>query len=453
MIGCYNRRNNKIRVGESMNIPEPILSIMKRLEPHYQVYLVGGFVRDAVWGKESFDVDMCTDAPVQECAQIFKDLRPSIYEPYGIKFKHNEYDIEISILRKETGTQDLRHPEIMEAVDSIEIDAKRRDFTINTLYCDSEGLIHDPLAVMNDVLGYRLKFVDDPYTRIQEDALRILRFYRFIAQHNLHYDRESYKVCNKNIDLLNKLTLRQMRDEFIKLLMAEGFQELVLEASWLLSEIFDEYRLAYHFDQKNSYHQYSLYEHSIRVVGACPYDESIRLAALFHDLGKLETQVIEDGQGRYPNHAKVSAAIAQRYLIEMEVPKKQRLFIVSLIENHTLRFERTISHFQHLIRKHGEVWVRSLLALKRADNASKSSKASYQLDNCDEFDGIVNTIIKENYPVSVQDINASSEKILELGIKKELLSKVKEDILDRLIDGLLENNEKAILSYCKEAWL
>lgn len=437
-----------------MNIPLQIKKLMNRLDENHQVYLVGGFVRDSLWGQETTDIDLCTDAPLDTLIKSYSDKGPSIFKPYGIKFIDGDYHVEISIMRQEFDYDDLRHPRKIVPTDDIEVDVLRRDFTINAIYCDSSGRIYDPLQGVRDAKNQVLRVVGDANQRFNEDALRVLRFFRLKSQHNLSYDVLSYQSAKENTSLLKQLSLVQIREELFKFIMGDSFLETVLDCPSILMNIFNEYKQAYDFNQKNAYHRYTLFEHSVRVVANSPKILNVRVAALFHDLGKLETQVLDaDGVGHYPRHALKSKEIASFYLDAMQISKKDKTFILSLIERHAMRFERNRPFFQSLIRERGVFWVQCLLALKRADNLSKSDLAHYQIDNCDEFDAIVNQIITQAYPTTIDDLAINSKELMDLGIPKRLLSKVRNDVLDKVIQGELENSKDEIIDYCKEVCL
>lgn len=184
---------------------------------------VGGFVRDSLLGKSTTDIDMATRLmPDQVCSIIASYDLPIItigIEHGTIRTICEPFQIDITHLRKDIQT-DGRHAKI-HYTDSWREDAMRRDFTINALYADIEGNVYDPTGVgKSDVFSGRIKFIGDPRARIQEDHLRILRYFRFLACYSKQPpDLETLNICKQNIGLLKTLSRERITEEF-KLFMS-----------------------------------------------------------------------------------------------------------------------------------------------------------------------------------------------------------------------------------------
>lgn len=153
-----------------------LLAQWKSLTP----YVVGGFVRDALWQRTSYDVDIVTAQPME----VFKPLLPAARIQYmkryqAASFSYEGYDVTLTRLRKDV--IGLGRQAVVEFVDTIEEDAVRRDFTINAIYADPAGVILDPLGGLPDIEAKVIRFIGDPHTRITEDELRIFRYLRFCA--------------------------------------------------------------------------------------------------------------------------------------------------------------------------------------------------------------------------------------------------------------------------------
>lgn len=164
-------------------------------------YLVGGCVRDMLLGKEPKDFDIVTDAPAETFAQ---DLTDSGWEVKGVGehflvyvASKNGVQFEIANFRKESGFSDGRRPDKVE-VGTLEEDAARRDFTVNSIYYDplSDRFI-DPNNGIKDVKAKILRFIGRPHDRIAEDYLRVFRFFRFLAKLQFEADKRSLKACRE----------------------------------------------------------------------------------------------------------------------------------------------------------------------------------------------------------------------------------------------------------------
>lgn len=184
---------------------------------------VGGCVRDAILGREVVDVDIATSHPPEEVMRRL-DAAGIGYHTIGVDHgtvgAHADgRTFEITTLRVDVET-DGRHA-IVAYTDDWARDAARRDFTMNALYADPEGRVFDPLGGMDDLTARRVRFIGDPNERIREDALRILRFFRFHAQLGVRdLDPESLAACRTHLQLIAALSGERVRDEVFKLLVA-----------------------------------------------------------------------------------------------------------------------------------------------------------------------------------------------------------------------------------------
>ena len=187
------------------------------------VRFVGGCVRDAVAGRTISDIDLATEAPPDRVVELLTAAGLKAI-PTGIR--HGTVTAvsagrayEVTTLRHDVET-DGRHA-VVAFTDDWEADAARRDFTMNTLSLEPDGLLHDPFGGVADLRAGRVRFVGDPHQRIAEDVLRLLRFFRFYA----HYgtpppDPDSLRACREMAHLLPRLSAERVRVELLKLLAA-----------------------------------------------------------------------------------------------------------------------------------------------------------------------------------------------------------------------------------------
>lgn len=191
---------------------------------------VGGAVRDALLARPVSDVDAATPMPPEDVLALLKKSKIKAI-PTGISHGTitavvDEKTFEITTLRRDVAT-DGRHA-VVAYTDSWEEDAARRDFTMNALYCDAEGNVSDYTGGVDDAKAGRVRFIGDACRRIEEDALRILRFFRFYA----HYGRVSLDVdglaaCERQAALIEGLSGERIRQEMLKLLVADKAAEVI----------------------------------------------------------------------------------------------------------------------------------------------------------------------------------------------------------------------------------
>lgn len=189
----------------------------------FEAYIVGGCVRDILLNKTPQDYDIATSATPEEIISLFPHTIPT-----GIKhgtvtvlFDNNE-KTEITTFRCETAYYDNRHPESVSFVKTIEEDLSRRDFTVNAMaFCDKTGL-KDPFGGFKDLNDKILCAVGEPFKRFNEDALRILRLFRFSAQLGFKTEKSTFEQALKLSNNLSKISRERIRDEFIKILCSQN---------------------------------------------------------------------------------------------------------------------------------------------------------------------------------------------------------------------------------------
>jgi poly(A) polymerase len=216
-------------------------------EQNIQICLVGGFVRDTLLGIETTDIDMAVSAPPDDVIQILRKAYVKVVLT-GYKFGTvtaivDKQTIQITSLRKEH-QHNGRHAQVVYGTNWKE-DASRRDFTINALYANNQGEITDFFDGIQDLKSGIIRFIGDAHHRIQEDYLRILRYFRFLAWYgNLQIlpDKKAVKACADLRMNLQNLSRERIGQEFIKLLAAPApFTSVALmEKCGVLSCIFHE---------------------------------------------------------------------------------------------------------------------------------------------------------------------------------------------------------------------
>lgn len=203
--------------------PETKALLAALAEAGIDARFVGGCVRDALLGREAVDVDLASATAPEDALHQLQALGIKVI-PTGIE--HGTITIviqgkpfELTTLRHDVDC-DGRHA-IVAYTDSWEEDAKRRDFTINALYADASGAIYDYTDGQADLKRGTLRFIGDGEKRIKEDALRMLRLFRFQAQLGFSVDASLYALCKKHARMLSKISAERISQEIMKLLAAK----------------------------------------------------------------------------------------------------------------------------------------------------------------------------------------------------------------------------------------
>jgi len=218
-----------IKFLENMKEAEIIFSCLNEIGEENKVRFVGGCVRKSLNGEKIDDIDLATSLTPEEVKEKLSKEDIKVLETglsHGtVTIILNKKKFEITTLRKDILT-DGRHAHIQFTSDWKE-DALRRDFSINAIYADIEGRIFDPLNGASDLQNGKIKFIGSPEERIQEDYLRILRYFRFFVHYSKNdHDEEVIGSIKKNINGLNRISNERIFDELKKIIKLGNFHLL-----------------------------------------------------------------------------------------------------------------------------------------------------------------------------------------------------------------------------------
>ena len=246
----------------------------------YAAYAVGGCVRDSLLGRTAHDWDLCTSALPQQVMELFgaEQCIPTGLQHGTVTIKYGGQLYETTTFRTEGSYTDGRHPDEVQFVPDVREDLARRDFTINAMaYNEAEGLV-DPFGGQKDLQNGLLRAVGEPQQRFTEDALRILRLYRFAARFGFALDTATARAARQLAPHLDCISAERIQEELAKLLAAPQ-PGAYLEPA-VLAVVLPELTPA-------------ALEAAKPVVDACPAGEKnlpVRWAALLGALGEADTR-------------------------------------------------------------------------------------------------------------------------------------------------------------------
>ncbi len=455
------------------NIPLEVLTIIQQLQKNnFEAYLVGGCVRDLLLKKEPKDWDIATQAKPEEIKKIFPE---SIYEnsfgTVGIKTSSEQENlkiIEATTFRKEGKYTDKRHPDYVVFAETIEEDLSRRDFTINALALKidfQENLknrfrIIDPFNGQKDLRDKIIRTVGNPEERFQEDALRLMRAIRLAVELNFKIEEKTFSAIQKMASLLQQIAPERIRDEFVKIILtplaAEGI--LLLHEANLLKQFLPELEEGVGVGQ-NKHHVYSVFEHlwrSLDYAARNNYSLEVRLAALFHDLGKPRTKEGEGPNSTFYNHEMESTKMVYNLMTRLRFDKKTIKKVIKLVRYHGFVYDPEIttdSSIRRLILKVGKENIFELAKLREADRiGSGCPKAKpFRLRH---FLFRVEKILKEmaGEQPSLKMLKINGNEIMKItnlqpGPKVGAILNI---LLEEILDDPLKNEKKYLEKRAKE---
>lgn len=190
--------------------------IDKLIENNFECYIVGGYVRDYLLSYESKDIDICTNAKIEDIERIFNGLGKSYRNYYSYHIKDNDYTYDITSYRKELKYRNNK-PYKIEYAKSLKEDLLRRDFTINTFAIDKNNNLIDLLHAKKDLNSKLIKVVGNTETKLKEDKTRIIRAIRFSCTLDFKLDKNIEEFLSKNGKLLNQIPKEYIKKELDKI--------------------------------------------------------------------------------------------------------------------------------------------------------------------------------------------------------------------------------------------
>lgn len=429
---------------------------------NYDLYLVGGSVRNMIMKRDIVDWDFTTNAKPEEMLQLFPDaFYDNSFGTVGIPITHDNttHVIEVTTYRTEKGFSNQRHPDTVEWGKNILEDLSRRDFTINAialkLFPDFE--IVDPYNGQKDIEDKILRAVGDPQQRFKEDALRLLRAIRIATELSFIIEEQTWKELVFDAPLITKISGERIQKEMLRILGSEFPYEgiMLLKNARLMEYIFPELLKGIDVSQvrPGRHHTTDVFTHNVLSLKFCPSTKSIvRFATLLHDVGKPYVKSTdENGYVIFHNHEIEGAKIAKIICDRLKFSKKDRDKIVTLIRWHMFTVDEHITDaaVRRFIRRVGVENVADMMDLRIGDRLGGGTQTaeSWRLK-------LFKKRVEEQLqpaPFSITDLAINGNDIMkELDLKPgPEIGKLLQKLFEEVDEDLSKNTKEYLLSRLK----
>jgi len=439
----------------------------KLVERGHEAVVVGGCARDILLGREPHDWDVATSAHPQDVLELFCGMTTN-HDLYGISgvvhtvptgLKHGTVtvvlsgeQVEVTSFRTDGEYSDGRRPDGVRFGVTLKEDLARRDFTMNAIaYDPSGGVIVDPFDGRLDIERKLIRAVGDPRERFTEDALRIMRAFRFSAVLGFPVEPKTEEAAMALAPTLSKVSAERVRDELLKLLVGRN-AATVLECMTPVLDVVLPELSALRGVAQNSYHQFDVWGHTLAVVGAIRRDPMLRLAALLHDVGKptvVAPHPSRPGENQFIDHEKVGADMTDSICERLKLSNEDRKFVVTLVRNHIGPLH--LAHakmpaIRRFLRQLGVEYLEPLMKLCAADVAGKGN-----IERDDSL-GVIHErftrAMEEKPVVSTRQLAISGKDVMETcGIPSgPEVGKVLAELLERVTDDPSLNERDKLLA-------
>ena len=424
-----------------------------------EAYFVGGSVRDVLLGRVPGDVDIATNLVPERVAALFPFSVPTgiVHGTITVWMKPGGVGtgIEVTTYRSDGNYSDGRHPDGVHFEQDIRADLSRRDFTVNAMAADLRGELIDPYEGQNDLEARSLRAVGDPVARFAEDGLRTMRAVRFAAQLGFDIEPNTFAAIPGALKIVRKVAIERLRDELLKMLDASkpsvGLE--LMRTSGLMAVVLPELLEGVEMVQ-NSFHTYTVYEHTLACVDA-GRDRTARLAALFHDIAKPRTAAAKaghPGEHTFFRHDFVGAELTDQVLRRMRFSNEEREKIAHLVQNHMFYYDPSWSDgaVRRFVGRVGESNLANLFNLREADIVGRG-RGEDPRDEIVPLQERIDVVLARGRALHVTDLAIDGKDVMAtLGIPA---SRRVRDILEAMLEAVLEdpalNERERLLAWLK----
>ena len=435
----------------------------------FKAYLVGGAVRDMLMKVPPHDWDIATNATPQDVIKLFKFVVPTGIEHGTVTVHFKGTEIEVTTFRTEAGYSDGRHPDSINYAATIEEDLARRDFTMNAIAASLEdGQLVDPYGGQEDIKKKLIRTVGLAHERFMEDGLRPVRALRFASKLGFSIEKDTYSEIFKE-EIQKKalsISIERFRDEFEKILKSPlpsvGLK--LLEETGLLALFIPEFSVCRGCVQSDyrAFHKFDVLDHLFYACDGAPSSKlNVRLAALFHDIGKpaakrLVRETVLDGEKKdgstkeietvtFYNHEALGEKITRSLMIRLKFSNEMINNVCHLVKEHMFHYEANWSDaaVRRFIMRVQPECMEDLYDLRLADmygmyNEKVDLRYSASIELLLELKERVQKELDKNSAISLKSLAVNGRDLMEAGIPagKELGR-----ILNELLNCVVEDPE------------
>lgn len=427
-----------------ITIPEKAEYIIRTImDAGFEAYVVGGCVRDSILGREPEDWDITTSAQPEQIKELFPRTIDTGIQHGTVTVMLDKEGFEVTTYRIDGKYEDSRHPKEVTFTPNLKEDLRRRDFTINAMAYNNETGLVDIFGGLEDIDNKIVRCVGNARERFSEDALRIMRAIRFSAQLGYTIEEETCEAIRALAPTLEVISAERIRVELEKLLVSPNPDYLKLAYEMGITKvILPEFDICMEAPQNHPHHRYGVGEHILHSLDKVEPDRILRLAMLFHDIGKPATLTVdEEGITHFYGHHEVGEKMTREIMRRLRFDNDTINKVCKLVMYHDYgnSVVPDMRILRRAINKVGEEMFPLLFLIKRADVLAQSDYMRQEkLDNIDMWQQVYEEVMAQKQCVSLKTLAVTGKDLIAEGYKPgPELGKM----LDELLMVVLENPE------------
>ena len=438
-----------------IQLPTDVVNIIDTItKAGYEAFAVGGCIRDRILGKEPEDYDITTSATPDEVKSLFRRTIDTGIEHGTVTVMIGDTGYEVTTYRIDGKYEDSRHPKDVTFTKTLKEDLLRRDFTINAMaYNDEAGLV-DPFDGRKDLESGIIRCVGNPMERLKEDALRIMRAVRFSAQLGYEIEKDTLAAMKELSPNLKNISEERIQVELVKLVISNHPEKIVDAYECGLTAVFmPEFDDIMNCSQNHPHHCYSVGMHTVKSMEIIRNDKYLRLAMLFHDIGKPKTKCVdENGTDHFHGHPVESKAICKDILKRLKFDNHTIDIVSKLVGFHDYAIVLTHKGIRKALNEMGEELFPLVLEIKRADVLSQSTfKREEKLQKLSDIDTLYKEVLASDCCVSLKDLKVNGRDLISIGYPSTpALGTELGKLLNRVIEEPTLNNRDILLELAME---
>ena len=439
-------------------LPKKVKYIIDKLSHSgYEAFAVGGCVRDVVLGRVPNDWDITTSATPEQVKSIFKRTIDTGIEHGTVTVMVDREGFEVTTYRVDGEYKDGRHPDSVQFTPELREDLKRRDFTINAMaYNETEGLI-DIFDGKGDIERKLIRCVGEAKERFKEDALRMMRAVRFSAQLGYDIEEDTKTAIKELAPTLKNISAERIQTELIKLVVSSNPDYLrTAYETGVTAVVLPEFDKMMETEQKNPHHCYSVGEHTLCAMKSIKADKVLRLAMLFHDVGKPETLTVdEEGISHFYGHPEVGMEMTRQIMRRLKFDNDTLFKVTKLVELHDHRPSLKKSSVRRLLVQSGTELFPELLKVKKADTLAQSEYLQEEkLKYLEELNDLYQEILKSQDCLQIKDLAINGTDLMKFGIPQgKQIGAILSEIFEMILEEPEKNSREYLMNFVKKTYL